>query len=148
MPKSPWGQATHYMLGLWPRLTRYLEEGRVELDNNLIENALRPLALGRKNYLFAGSHDAALRAAMLYSLLGTCKLHGVNPQEWLTDVFQRIPMHPAKRVEELLPHHWQKAGKLTEAKRHNNPMPSVPVPASPTVSHFPSCTLRQSRSCL
>ncbi len=116
LPKSPWGQATHYMLGLWPRLTRYLEEGWVELDNNVIENALRPLALGRKNYLFAGSHDAAQRAAVVYSLLGTCKLHGVNPQQWLTDVFQRIPTHPAKRVTELLPHHWQKAWKADRSK--------------------------------
>ena len=116
LPKSPWGKATAYTLGLWPRLIRYLEEGRVELDNNLIENALRPLALGRKNYLFAGSHDAAQRAAVVYSLLGTCKLHGVNPQEWLTDVFQRIPTHPAKRVAELLPHHWQKAWKADRGK--------------------------------
>ena len=86
-----------------------MDEGRVELDNNLVENAVRPLAIGRKNYLFAGSHDAAQRAAVLYSLLGTCKLHAVNPLEWLTDVFERIPTHPAKRVAELLPHHWQKA---------------------------------------
>ena len=109
LPKSPWGQATNYALGLWPRLIRYVDEGRVELDNNLVENAVRPLAIGRKNYLFAGSHDAAQRAAVLYSLLGTCKLHAVNPLEWLTDVFERIPTHPAKRVAELLPHHWQKA---------------------------------------
>ncbi len=86
-PKSPWGQATNYTLGLWTRLSRYLDEGRVELDNNLIENALRPLAIGCKNYLFAGSHDAAQRAAVVYSLLGTCKLidrdrwgpHGPHP---------------------------------------------------------------------
>ena len=116
LPKSPWGKATEYTLGLWPRLIRYLEEGRVELDNNLIENTLRPLALGRKNYLFAGSHDTAQRAAVIYSLLGTCKLHGVNPQQWLTDVFQRIPTHPAKRVEELLPHHWQKARQAAKSK--------------------------------
>ena len=67
------------MLGRWAKLTRYLEEGRVEIDNNLVENRLRPLALGRKNYLCAGSHDAAQRAAVVYSPLGTCKLHGVNP---------------------------------------------------------------------
>ncbi len=116
MPKSPWGQATNYTLGLWKRLTRYLDEGRVELDNNLIENALRPLVIGRKNYLFAGSHDAAQRAAVVYSLLGTCKLHGVNPQEWLTDVFERIPTHPARRVADLLPHHWQKARQADKHK--------------------------------
>ncbi len=116
LPKSPWGQATNYTLGLWKRLSRYLDEGRVELDNNLIENALRPLVIGRKNYLFAGSHDAAQRAAVVYSLLGTCKLHGVNPQEWLTDVFERIPTHPARRVADLLPHHWQKARQADKHK--------------------------------
>ncbi len=71
---------------------------------------------GRKNYLFAGSHDAAQRAAVVYSLLGTCKLHGVNPQEWLTDVFERIPTHPARRVADLLPHHWQKARQADKDK--------------------------------
>ena len=88
----------------------------MELDNNLIENALRPLAIGRKNYLFAGSHDAAQRAAVVYWLLGTCKLQGVNPQEWLTDVFERIPTHPARRVADLLPHHWQKARQADKDK--------------------------------
>ena len=78
-------------------------------NNNLVENAIRPLAIGRKNYLFAGSHEAAERAAVIYSLLGTCKLHGVNPQEWLTDVLNRIPAHPAKHVAELLPHRWKAA---------------------------------------
>ncbi len=116
LPKSPWGQATSYTLGLWTRLTRYLNEGLVELDNNLIENQVRPLAIGRKNYLFAGSHDAAQRAAMVYSLLGTCKLHRVNPQEWLTDVLERIPTHPAKRVADLLPHNWKKARQAEKTK--------------------------------
>ena len=116
LPKSPWGQATHYMLGLWARLTRYLDEGRVEIDNNRVENTVRPLAIGRKNYLFAGSHDAAQRAAVVYSLLGTCKLYGVNTHEWLTDVFERIPTHPAKHVADLLPHHWQKARQAEQDK--------------------------------
>ena len=116
LPKSPWGKATKYSLGLWPRLIRYLDEGRVEIDNNLVENTVRPLAIGRRNYLFAGSHDAAQRAAVVYSLLGTCKLHGVNAHEWLTDVFERIPTHPAKRVAELLPHHWQKARQAKKDK--------------------------------
>ena len=79
LPRSGWGIAVRYMLGRWAKLTRYLEVGRVEIDNNLVDNRLRPLALGRKNYLCAGSHDAAQRAAVVYSPLGTCKLHGVNP---------------------------------------------------------------------
>ena len=106
LPKSPWGQAVGYALGRWQKLCRYVEDGRIEIDNNLVENAIRPIALGRKNYLFAGSHAAAQRAAVIYSLLATCKKHEVNPQEWLTDVLRRIPTHPMKQVQELLPHHW------------------------------------------
>jgi transposase len=107
LPRAPWGKAVSYALTRWNRLIAYLEEGRLEIDNNLVENTIRPVALGRKNYLFAGSHDAAQRAAVIYSLLATCKKHGVNPQVWLTDVLTRIPNHPAKDVSELLPHHWK-----------------------------------------
>lgn len=107
LPKSPWGQAVHYSLGRWAKLCRYTEDGRIEIDNNLVENAIRPIALGRKNYLFSGSHEAAQRAAMLYSLLATCKQHQVNPETWLGDVLGRIASHPMKRVHELLPHHWK-----------------------------------------
>ena len=91
----------------WEKLCRYVEDGRIEIDNNLVENAIRPIALGRKNYLFAGSHEAAERAAVIYSLVATCKKHEVNPQVWLADVLSRIAMHPMKRVHELLPHHWK-----------------------------------------
>ena len=107
LPKSPWGQAAGYTLARWAKLCRYVDDGRIEIDNNLVENAIRPIALGRKNYLFAGSHEAARRAAVIYSLLATCKKHEVNPQVWLTDVLSRIQAHPMKRVAELLPHHWQ-----------------------------------------
>jgi transposase len=107
LPKSPWGRAVSYSLGRWKKLCRYTEDGRIEIDNNLVENAIRPIALGRKNYLFAGSHAAAERAAVIYSLVATCKKHEVNPQLWLSDVLSRIPTHPMKRVHELLPHHWK-----------------------------------------
>ena len=107
LPRSPWGQAVHYSLARWEKLNRYTEDGRIEIDCNLVENAIRPISIGRKNYLFAGSHDAAQRAAVIYSLLATCKKHDVNPYEWLTDVLTRIPTHPAKRVHELLPHRWE-----------------------------------------
>jgi transposase len=109
LPKSPWGKAVAYALKNWTKLTRYTSDGRIEIDNNLVENAIRPIVLGRKNYLFAGSHEAAERAAVIYSLLATCKKHGVNPQQWLTDVLDRIPTHPAKEVSALLPHHWKAA---------------------------------------
>ena len=81
----------------------------MEIDNNLVENAIRPLALERKNYLFAGSHDAAQRAAVIHFLLGTCKLHGVKPWLWLADVIDVLPIHPAERAMELLPHHWKQS---------------------------------------
>ncbi len=79
------------MLARWNKLIRYLDASHVELDNSLIGNALWPSALSRKIYLFAKSLKAAQRTAVFYSLLGTCKLHGVHPEEWLTDVLKRIP---------------------------------------------------------
>ncbi len=108
LPKSPWGKASAYTLTRWDKLTKYVDEGRLEIDNNLIENTIRPIALGRRNWLFAGSHDAARRAGIIYSLVATCKKHGVNPETWLADVLARIPMHPAKRIDELLPMNWEK----------------------------------------
>lgn len=102
-PKSAIGKAFAYSLKLWHRLKRYVEDGRFQIDNNLIENSIRPVALGRKNYLFAGSHDAAQNAAMIYSLLATCKINDVEPFEWLRDVLTRIQDHPAKKLDELLP---------------------------------------------
>ena len=109
LPRSQWGKAVRYSLKRWEKLTRYVDNGEVEIDNNGVENALRPLALGRKNYLFAGSHDAAQRAAVFYSLFGTCLLHEFDPQAWLTDVLKKIPEYSAKRVHELLPHRWKLA---------------------------------------
>lgn len=78
-----------------------------DIDNNPVENSIRPVALGRKNYLFAGSHTAAQRAAMFYSLLATCKNHLINPYDWLTDVLNRINEHPINKIEELLPQNWK-----------------------------------------
>ncbi len=103
LPKSAIGQAMQYTLRLWHRLEQYTENGMWEIDNNLIENTIRPVALGRKNYLFAGSHEAAQRAAMIYSLLGTCKLNDVEPFSWLRDALTRLPDHPVNRLNELLP---------------------------------------------
>lgn len=102
-PKSPIGKALSYCLERWDRLVLYTTDGRLNIDNNPVENSIRPVALGRKNYLFAGSHEAAQRSAMLYSLLGTCKLHGINPFEWLRETLQKINEHPINRIQELLP---------------------------------------------
>ena len=103
MPKSAIGIALAYTLNLWNRLNGYLLDGKYEIDNNLIENSIRPVALGRKNYLFAGSHDAAQRTAMLYSFLGSCKMNDVEPSAWLKDVLTRLPDHKANKLHELLP---------------------------------------------
>ena len=108
LPKSAMGIALSYTLGLWNRLIRYLDDGRYEIDNNLVENSIRPVALGRKNYLFAGSHEGAERAAMMYSFLGTCKKNDINYFTWLKDILERIPEHKANRLEELLPGEWIK----------------------------------------
>jgi transposase len=109
LPQSLIGKAIAYSLQRWERLSRYTEDGRLNIDNNPVENSIRPVALGRKNYLFAGSHEAAKRSGMLYSLLGTCKMHGIEPYGWLKDVLQTIADHPINRISELLPHRWKKS---------------------------------------
>lgn len=107
LPQSPIGKALGYSIQRWKELMIYTTDGKLNIDNNPVENSIRPVAIGRKNYLFAGSHEAAQRSAMLYSLPGTCKLHGINPFIWLRDILQRIAMHPINKIEELLPHNWQ-----------------------------------------
>jgi len=103
LPKSSIGQAMAYALSRWEKLMLYTTDGKLEIDNNLVENSIRPIAIGRKNYLFAGSHAAAERAAIIYSLLGTCKLKNIEPYAWLKNIFEVIPEHKANRLEELLP---------------------------------------------
>ena len=103
-PKSTIGKALAYSIERWGRLSLYATTGHLNIDNNPVENSIRPVAIGRKNYLFAGSHEAAQRSAMLYSLLGTCKLHSIEPYQWLRHVLQNIADHPINRIEELLQH--------------------------------------------
>lgn len=103
LPQSAIGQALHYSLQRWDKLCLYVTDGNLQIDNNLVENAIRPVAIGRKNYLFAGSHNGARRAAMLYSFLGTCKINDVNPFEWLRYVLSVIPTHPVNKLQNLLP---------------------------------------------
>jgi len=109
LPKSSIGKALGYSIERWNELMIYAGDGKLNIDNNPVENSIRPIAIGRKNYLFAGSHEAAQRSAMLYSLLGTCKLHGINPFLWLRDVLNRIATHHINKIEELLPHNWKPA---------------------------------------
>jgi transposase len=108
LPKSGVGQAMAYMLKFWQRLNVYTADGRLEIDNNLVENAIRPVALGRKNYLFAGSHDAARRGAIIYSLVVTAQLHDVEPFRYLKDVIARISDYPHKQLADLLPQNWKR----------------------------------------
>jgi hypothetical protein len=108
LPKSAIGKAIYYLVAHYNKIYLYLEDGRLEIDNNPVENAIRPVALGRKNYLFAGSHAGAQRAAMVYSLLGSCKLQGINAYEYLQDVLQRLPEQPINQLKDLLPPYWKK----------------------------------------
>ena len=107
LPKSAIGKALGYSISRWAELMLYATDGKLNIDNNPVENSIRPVAIGRKNYLFAGSHEAAKRSAILYSLMGTCKLHGINPFIWLRDVLQRIANHPINKIDELLPNNWR-----------------------------------------
>jgi transposase len=100
-------KAMEYMLKRWPAFTRFLTDGRICLSNNAAERALRGIALGRKSWLFCGSDRGGERAAVIYSLIGTAKLNGVDPQAWLADVLARIADHPARRLPDLLPWNWQ-----------------------------------------
>ena len=111
--KSDTALAVRYALGRWEALLRYVDDGRIEIDNNAAERALRTVALGRKNYLFAGSDAGGEHAAAIYSLIGTAKLNNVNPEAYLRDVLTRIADHPINRIEELLP--WNVATSLPPA---------------------------------
>ena len=103
--KSALASAIRYALTRWTALTRYRDDGRIEIDNNAAERALRAVALGRKNYLFAGSDAGGERAAAIYSLIGTARLNGLDPEAYLREVLTRIAEHPINRIEELLPWH-------------------------------------------
>lgn len=112
LPKSAIGKAMAYSLNRWDELMAYLYDGTLEIDNNLIENAIRPLALGRKNYLFAGSHDAAKRAASIYSFFAMCKKEEINPFEWLKYVFENIGDTKITQLHTLYPKHFRQSAKM------------------------------------
>jgi transposase len=114
LPAGRMSKALSYTYNLFERLSRYHLDGRYLPDNNLAENAIRPLAVGRKGYLFCGNHDAAENAAIMYSLLGCCKAADVNPREWLTDVFSKIALYNSNYdldLADLLPHKWRLSNK-------------------------------------
>lgn len=105
--QKPDGQAIAYAYPLWPRMKRYLEDGRIKIDNNLIENAIMPLAIGRKNYLFCGKHQAAENTAVICSLLATCKAQEVNPRMPIAQLPRYLEKASEKEVKELLPNAWK-----------------------------------------
>jgi len=113
--KSDLAAAIRYTLTRWTSLVRYRDDGRLEIDNNAAERAIRPLALGRKNYLFAGSDAGGERAAAIYSLIETAKLNGRDPEAYLRDVITRIADHPMKQIAELLPSNWEGPARLDQA---------------------------------
>ena len=109
-PNSQTGKAITYAYTRWDNMMRCLEDGRLLWDNNLAENAIRPITLGRKNYLFFGNHEAAVNMSVVCSLLATCKEHDVNPREYLNNVIARMPYYKKETHEQLLnplPHKWK-----------------------------------------
>ena len=104
---GPLGKAIRYTLNQWEALVRYLEDGRYEIDTNLVENAIRPSCVGKKNWLFIGHPDAGWRSAVIYSLLITARRYRLDPAAWLTDVLRRIPTCTHANLPELLAWNWK-----------------------------------------
>ena len=113
-------QAINYTLGLWKELNVFLQDGRLPIDNNLTEQAIRPRALGRKNWLFLGSENGGYTAAVLMSFVATCHKLNINTWKYLTDVLQRIQSHPISRLDELLPDRWQELQKAAGQSAEKN----------------------------
>jgi len=109
LPQSNMGKAIAYALGVWPSLQVYLTAGRVEIDNNLVENAIRPSAIGKKNWLFIGAAEAGKKTAILYTIVESCRRRGIDPQAYLQDVLTRLPRYTNHNVHELTPEKWARA---------------------------------------
>jgi hypothetical protein len=116
LPQSPFGKAVTYTLNQWEALCRYADDGHLDIDNNAAERAMRPIAIGRKNYLFVGSNRGGHAAAVLYSLIESAKRNGANLFEYMRDVFENLPQTKMSEIEKFLPDKWQ-------AARTNAPQP-------------------------
>ncbi len=115
LPKSPSAAAVRYALNQWEALTRFLEDGELEIDNGATERANRDIAIGRGNWTFFGSDNGGKTAAVLRSFIATCKRCGVEPFAWFHDVLARIPAHSISRLSELMPHNWKPLASLAQA---------------------------------
>ena len=107
LPKSTMGKAISYFINEYEALRGYLREDRFQIDNNLIENSIRPMAVGRRRWLFIGHPDAGWRSAVIYSILVSCRRRGINPEDYLPDVLRRLPGHKINQIDELLPANWK-----------------------------------------
>jgi hypothetical protein len=107
------GQAISYALNQWPTLERFFGHGEVESDNNLVENAIRPTAIGKENWLFFGSAEAGQRSPVIYTLIANCRLHGVEPYAYLKDVLERLPRTTNQQVAQLTPRNWKQSRTQT-----------------------------------
>jgi hypothetical protein len=109
LPQGLLGQAIDYALKRWEALTRFVDDGILEIDTNLLENLIRPSALGKRNWMFIGHPEAGDRSAVIYTLLGSCRRHGINPFEYLKDLFTRLPAAKITQIKEFTPAAWAKA---------------------------------------
>jgi hypothetical protein len=109
LPRSLLGQALDYTLSQWPALGIYVEDGRIEIDNNLVENAIRPTAIGKKNWLFIGEAQAGQRGAILYTIIESCRRRGLDPHAYLRDVLTRLPSMTNWQIKDITPAAWGKA---------------------------------------
>jgi hypothetical protein len=116
LPQSAMGKAIDYTLTLWPMLLVYLEDGRVEIDNNPVENAIRPTAIGKKNWLFIGEAEAGQRSAILFTIIEACRSRGIDPQTYLREVLTRLPTLTNRQIKDVTPDAWSKTLK-TIARR-------------------------------
>jgi transposase len=117
LPQSAMGKAIDYTLTLWPMLTVYLEDGRVEIDNNPVENAIRPTAIGKKNWLFIGEAEAGQRSAILFTIIEACRCRGIDPQSYLREVLTRLPTLTTSQIKDITPEAWAKTQTATTPQR-------------------------------
>jgi len=115
LPQSSLGSAMDYALNQWPTLEVFLNDGRVEIDNNLVENAIRPTAIGKKNWLFIGAAEAGERSAIIYTVIESCRRRKLNPYAYLKDVLTRLPNMTNKQIPEVTPQAWAK----TQPRKHS-----------------------------